>query len=150
MPKQNKFKPYVGRMFYLKNYTDLKKFPEVILVMDENNKEVMFLDNNQVATWISKFYLRSTPVKSRVYATPDTLTEVMGLLETLRAAMVDGEMPNEKKKKELNKQVSNMLIQLRDLGTRMEGVQFAPPEEAETEVEGEEETNSISKPETHS
>jgi len=144
MANQRKFKPYVGRMFHLKNFTDLKRFPEVILVMDENSKEVMFLDNNQSATWIPKFYLRPTPVESRVYASSDTLTDAMSLLENLRAVVMDGEILSDKKKKELNKQVSNMLIKLRDLGTRMEGVQFAPSEEAETE------DNSISKPETHS
>ena len=142
MPKPSKFKPYIRRMFYLKNYTDLKKFPEVILVMDETNKEVMFLDNNQIATWVSKFYLRTTPVESRVYASPDTLTEAMTLLETLRTAVVEGEVPNDKKKKELNKQTSNMIVQLRDLGTRMEGVRFAPPEQPASEEAVEESTTS--------
>lgn len=101
--------------------------------MDETSREVMFLDNGQNATWISKFYLRSTPVPSRVYASPDTLTEAMALLAVLRTAVVDGEVPNDKKKKELNKQISNLLIKLRDLGTRMQGVRFAPPDQSEPE-----------------
>jgi hypothetical protein len=128
MTKQIKFKPYVGRCFELKNYTDLKKFPGVILVMDETKDKVMFLDNDGNATWVSKFYLRDKPIESRVYATPDTLTNVISLLEKMRTIIVEGPFANDKRKAtELNKGCSVALEQLRDLGTRMQGVRFAPP-----------------------
>lgn len=141
MPANGKFKPFVGRCFTLKNYTDLKKYPEVILVMDETKKEVMFLDLQGNATWISKFYLRDKPIESRVFATPDTLTEVMGLVEQMRSVVVDGVTLEPKKVKDLNKTCVKLMQQLRDLGTRMQGVKFAPPEKAEEQVAPAETTN---------
>jgi hypothetical protein len=130
-----KFKPFVGRCFELKNFVDLKKFPPVVLIMDETKKEVMFLDNEGLATWISKFYLRDKPVESRVYASPDTLTEAIGLIEDMRTGMVEGPLAGEKKRaNELNKRCATILQQLRDLGNRMQGVRFAPPID-ETPVE---------------
>lgn len=143
MPKSpNKFKPFVGRCFQLKNYTTIKSFPQVILVMDETKKEVMFLDNTGTATWILKFYLRDVPIESRVFSSADTLTEAMSLLETMRSELVSnmavsgpGSEEADKEIKALNKRVQNVLMELRDLGTRMQGVRFAPKEE-ESSSEG--------------
>lgn len=123
-----KFKPYVGRCFELKNFTDMKKYPPVVLIMDEDKTKVMFLDNNGAATWVTKYYLRDTPINSRVFASPDTLTNTMELIEKMRSLLVEGLLASDKKKVTyLNKHCSNVLAELRDLGTRMEGVAFAPP-----------------------
>lgn len=123
----SKFKPFLGRCFTLKNYTNLEKYPKIILVMDEKPKEVMFLDNDGNAQWVGKFYLREQPVESRVFANPDTLTEAMALIEELRSKLVNNEpIENEKKKKDLNKKVAKLLQELRDLGNRTSGLTFAP------------------------
>lgn len=128
MPVKGKFRPFVGRCFELKNFTDLKRFPPVVLVLDEKKNEVMFLDNDGNSTWIKKFYLRDTPVESRVFATPDTLSSVMELIERMRSILVEGPFATEKKKaNELGKLCARAIGELRDLGTRMEGVKFAPP-----------------------
>jgi len=137
---KRKFRPFVGRCFELKNFTDLKKFPPVVLVMDENKNEVMFLDNNGNTTWVKKFYLRDTPVESRMFASPDTLSAVMELIEKMRGIIVEGPFATEKKKaNELGKLCAQAIGELRDLGSRMEGVKFAPPmvdqEEKETNTE---------------
>lgn len=140
MPVKGKFKPFVGRCFELKNFTDMKKYPPVVLVMDEDKNKVMFLDNEGNATWVTKFYLRDTPINSQVFASPDTLTGVMTLIEKMRTMLVEGPLVNEKKKStELGKVCARAIGELRDLGTRMQGVQFAPPvveeEQDETNVE---------------
>ena len=121
------FKPFVGRCFELKNFTDTKKYPQVILVLDEKKDSVMFLDNNGVSTWIKKFYLRDIPIESRFFASPDTLTQVMVLIERMRTMLVEGPLANDKKRiSELNKDCSKSVCELRDLGNRMQGVEFAP------------------------
>jgi hypothetical protein len=128
MNTKKKFKPFVGRCFELKNFTDLKKFPPIVLVMDETKDQVMFLDNNGVATWIKKHYLRDTPVESRVFASPDTLTGVMTLIEKMRTLLVEGSLAADKRKvTELNKLCARAIEELRDLGNRTQGVDFAPP-----------------------
>lgn len=121
-------------MFQLKNYTDLKKYPSAILVMQEKSNKVMFLDENGIPVWINKYYLRNEPMKSRYFASPDTLGKAMDLLEKMRSALVDEEMVGEDRKKlraKLNPQLTRIFAELRDLGTRMEGIQFAPQEEEE-------------------
>jgi hypothetical protein len=128
MPTQPKFKPYVGRCFELKNYTDLKKYPPVVLVMDEDKNKVMFIDNEGNATWVLKFYIRDTPIQSRVFASPDTLTSAMSLIEKMRCQIVDASSPEDKKKTTaLNRLCERTIGELRDLGSRMTGVEFAPP-----------------------
>ena len=127
-PKATKFKPYVGRCFELKNFTNLKKYPPVVLVMDEDKNRVMFLDNEGNATWVLKHYIRDIPIQSRVFASPDTLTGVMGLIEKMRTMLIEGPLADNKKKAtELSRGCERAIAELRDLGTRMQGVQFAPP-----------------------
>lgn len=137
---QGKFKPYVGRCFELKSYTDLKKYPAIILVMDESKKEVEFIDNAGNATWISKFYLRDKPLESRVFSSADTLTEAMTLIESLRKEseayhLSFGTGDHNKVVSKLNKECGRILQELRDLGTRMQGIKFAPPVEETPEEE---------------
>lgn len=128
-----KFKPFVGRCFELKAYTNFVQYPKIILVMDETKKEVEFLDNSGNATWISKFYLRDKPLESRVFSSADTLTEAMTLIETLRKESETYRMsltpPDQKVVTKLNKECGRVLQELRDLGTRMQGIKFAPPVE---------------------
>ena len=130
MPREpGKFKPFCGRCFELKTYTNTKKYPSPILVMDETKDKVMFLDNEGTATWIGKFYLRDKPIESRVFASPDTVGSVISLMEKMRAQMALCPPYTEDKKKlnQLNKLCEQAAQELRDLGTRMQGVKFAPP-----------------------
>lgn len=130
MPKQaSKFKPYCGRCFELKAYTTTKKFPSPILVMDETKDKVMFLDGDGNATWIGKFSLRDKPIESRVFASPDTVGNVISMMEKMRAHMVETApyVDDKRKTNELNKACMKAMEELRDLGTRMQGVRFAPP-----------------------
>jgi hypothetical protein len=130
MPReQAKFKPFCGRCFELKAYTNTKKYPSPILVMDETKDKVMFLDNDGTATWISKFYLRDKPLDSRVFASPDTVGGVISLVEKMRAHMIQSPpfVDDKKKLNELNKLCGRAVQELRDLGNRMQGVKFAPP-----------------------
>lgn len=126
-----KFKPFIGRCFELKSFLNLKKFPPVVMIMDENNRNVMFLDQDGNATWISKYYIRDKPIESRVFSSADTLTEVMGFMETMRTELEtfykDQEGSDKKKLTNLNKSCSRLLQELRDLGTRTRGVEYAPP-----------------------
>lgn len=134
--KTTKFKPYVGRCFELKNFTDLKKYPPVVLVMDEEKNKVMFLDNDGNATWILKFYIRDTPIQSRIFASPDTLGGAMALIENMRTKIIEGLYSEDKKKAAaLSRLCERMIGELRDLGTRMSGVEFAPPLEEEKSPE---------------
>lgn len=122
------FKPFVGRCFELKNYTDLKKYPPVILIMDEDKNSVMFLDNTGTATWIKKFYLRNSPIESRVFATTDTLSRTMTLIERMRTMLIEGPLSNDKKQStQLSSDCSQMFLELRDLANRTQSVNFAPP-----------------------
>lgn len=97
--------------------------------MDETKDKVMFLDNEGTATWIGKFYLRDKPLESRVFASPDTVGSVISLMEKMRAQMALCPPYTEDKKKlnQLNKLCEQAAQELRDLGTRMQGVKFAPP-----------------------
>ena len=122
------FKPYIGRCFELKNFTEMKKYPPIVLVMDENKKEVMFLDANGNATWISKYYLRDKPLESRVFSGPDTLARTITFIDLLRTSMVEGPFAQDKKKSsELNKMCAVLFQELRDLSNRIGSVEFAPP-----------------------
>ena len=122
------FKPFVGRCFELKNYTDLKKYPPVILVMDEDKNRVMFLDNTRTATWVKKFFLRDSPIESRVFATTDTLSRTMTLIERMRTTLIEGPLSTDKKAStQLNSECSRVFLELRDLATRTQSVNFAPP-----------------------
>lgn len=135
-PTKKAFKPYVGRCFELKNLTGMKKYPPVVLVMDEDKNRVMFLDNEGNATWVVKYFLRDTPVESRVFASPDTLTVAMSLIEKMRTMLVEGPLSTDKKKAtELGRSCVRVVAELRDLGSRMQGVQFAPPMIDEDEQE---------------
>ena len=140
-----KFKPYVGRCFTLKNYTDLAHYPKIVLIMDEKRNEVMFLDLKGVPMWISKFYLRDEAIESRVFASEDTLTDAMTMIETLRSFVVNQskDTPDDlKRNKILNKKVSILLQKMRDLALRTVGVDYAPPMEEAAEAEESLETSS--------
>jgi hypothetical protein len=134
-----KFKPYVGRVFELKNYTDVKKYPTAVLVLDEKGNQVMFLDKNGLATWISKYYLRETPIKSKVFATTDTITKAFMLIEKLRNRISEHkefyDLPDKQKKifiSKINKECQRVVQELRDLGSRTQGIEFAEPEVDDT------------------
>jgi hypothetical protein len=128
------FKPYVGRVFELRNYTNLKKYPPAVLIFDETAKDVMFLDLEQNPVWISKSYLRPNPLDCKHFATPDTLTTVMSLIESMRTMLAEGELALDKKKlASLNKKCERALSELRDIATRMSGVEFASSSEEEDE-----------------
>lgn len=131
-PKLHKFKPFVGRCFIFKNYTNLKKYPEVVLVLDETRSNVMFLDLGGNPTWISKFYLRDAPVEAGIFASSATVSEAMTLIEKLRSENVQyhnsfGTEEHAKVVKKLNKECAQIIQELRDLGARMTGIDFADP-----------------------
>lgn len=123
------FKPFCGRCFEMKNFTNLQKYPKVVLIMDEKKDEVMFLDDNSTSVWIPKYYLRDNPIQSRVFSSPDTVENAVCLLEKMRAQLVSEPsfQGDSKRIANLNKLVSEAMEELRDLGTRMQGVKFAPP-----------------------
>lgn len=120
MAKQKlQFKPHVGRLFEFKNYAHLKSFPPVILVMDETNDRVMFLDGSGKPVWVAKGYLRAKPLETENFAATDTVTNAMSLIEDMRKILVEY-FKDEGKSKLLNKRCSDMLLKLRQVATAME------------------------------
>ena len=125
MPAKN-FKPHVGRLFQLKNYTDLKKFPPVVLIMDENNSSVMFLDNTGSATWVKKHYLRNVPIASTVFASSETIEATIALIEKMRSTLAE---LNHDKIKGLNKLCTSVYQQLRDIDDKLVNLELSTPDQ---------------------
>lgn len=117
-------KAYVGRLFYLKKHKYMgtsggsyrglglyrDNFPEVVFVLDEDNKNVQVLDINQQPRWIKRFYLAKEAIPSNLFGSSDTLVEAIVFLSAIRETLED--------KQEIDK--CNKIIQsLRQLADKL-------------------------------
>lgn len=109
---KNKFKPYVGRFFRLKNYTSLSKFPQVIVVLDEDRSSVSFLDLDGKLTKVSKFYINPEPFGIATFTASDSINRALLLIEKMRSQLAEA---NAKNIKQLNKDSQEVVSELRNL-----------------------------------
>lgn len=85
-----KFKPFIGRIFTLRQHQKiptfkdnkeriditLENFGNVALVLDENNTRVKITLNNGTFTWIPKFYLHKE-IKNGVFEEVDVISKCL-------------------------------------------------------------------------
>jgi hypothetical protein len=104
----------VGRIWKLKNFTENKKYPPEVMVIDESATSAFFLDEEGCKVEISKFMLRFHPIPTTQFADEETIMEAIALLSELLLLV-----NKPKAKKEIAGRVSSTSAKLRNLADKL-------------------------------